>query len=231
MAKFTPGPTIGSISGSIGGTTYSRNRYGAYIRTRAIPITSTTSYALDAKARMTTASQAWQALTDAQRLAWQMWAAANPITDSLGQSQALSGQAAYVGISCRLQNSGDTVLDVPPIAPAPAPLATITLTGDIGIGTSTLAFTDTPLGAGLKLWFQAAVTNSQGIYFVKPLTRLVSISAAALASPYDYEADVNARLGTLTVGQKITVFASVLDSATGLLSAPLTASVAITSTA
>ena len=41
--KFTPGPTVASLSGSVGGQTYSRNRGGAYIRNRAIPITSTTA--------------------------------------------------------------------------------------------------------------------------------------------------------------------------------------------
>jgi hypothetical protein len=36
MAKVLLGPTIAEARGQIGGTVYSRNRYGAYIRHRAV---------------------------------------------------------------------------------------------------------------------------------------------------------------------------------------------------
>ena len=70
MAKYTPGPLVSQISGSTGGQTFSRNRGGQYVRARAVPITSTTFEALAAKARLGTASAAWQGLTDGQRTAW-----------------------------------------------------------------------------------------------------------------------------------------------------------------
>ena len=83
--KYMPGPLASALSGSVAGQTASRNRYGVYWRTRAIPVTSTTTAALNAKARFTSQSQAWQGETDATRLAWKEWALDNPITDALGQ--------------------------------------------------------------------------------------------------------------------------------------------------
>jgi hypothetical protein len=135
MAKVTLGPMVGQASGSVGATVFSRNRYGTYTRRRAIPTVSTTSDAMNAKARLSGASQAWGSLTAAQRLSWSNWALANPITDVLGVQQALTGHAAFVGNYCRMNKSGDTELDVPPVSGAPAALTSLTGTWDIGAGT------------------------------------------------------------------------------------------------
>lgn len=211
---------IGAASGSVGGQTASRNRYGAYFRTRAVPVASTTNPALQAKARLAAASQAWGGLTDAQRLSWRTWAATNPVTDALGQSQILSGHAAFCGIYTRVDISGGTVFDDPPVVAAPDALLTLSATYDIGAGTSELTYTTTPLAAGCKLYIQAAVVDSPGISYVQNLLKLVGFSAAAQASGFDYQTLVESRFGTLLVGQVLHLQVSVIDTATGLLSAP-----------
>ncbi len=228
MAKFTPGPTVAAVSGSIGGTVYSHNRGGAYIRNRAIPITSVTSFALAAKSRMATASTAWQSLSDANRAAWLQWALQNPVTDTLGFPRHLTGQQAYVGLTVRLANLGIAAVDAPPITPAPDGLLTMVQDGDIGAGDVDLTFTATPLGGSGVLWIQAAVTNSQGINNANNLYRLVGFSGGAATSPFDNQAIIEARLGTLIVGQKLHVKVSVLDDSNGLLSLPLVDTVIIT---
>ncbi len=230
MAKFTPGPTVAAVSGSIGGTVYSHNRGGAYIRNRSIPITSTTSFALLAKARLATASSAWRVLTDANRAAWLSWALQNPVTDTLGFPRHLTGQQAYVALSVRLAIIGTAAVDDPPIIGAPTGLLTVVQDGDIGLGDVDIEFTASPLAATSMLWIQAAVTNSQGINNVNNLYRFVGVSAAAETSPFDDEALITARLGTLIVGQKLHVKVSVLDDSNGLLSLPLVDSVIITTT-
>lgn len=230
MAKFTPGPTVAALSGSIGGTVYSHNRGGAYIRNRSIPITSTTEFALNAKARLATASTAWQNLTDAQRAAWLQWALQNPVTDTLGFPRHLTGHQAYVALTVRLAIIGAAAVDTPPINPAPDGLLTILQDGDIGVGDVDLVFTATPLGANALLWIQAAVTNSQGINNVNNLYRFVGVSPAAQTSPFDDQALIETRLGTLIVGQKLHVKVSVLDDVSGLLSLPLVDTVIITTT-
>ncbi|KKL73251.1 hypothetical protein LCGC14_2076760, partial [marine sediment metagenome] len=65
MAIITPGPTVAAISGSIGGTVYSRNRGGAYIRNRAIPVDPNTSFQINVRAILAAQSQNWADLTDA----------------------------------------------------------------------------------------------------------------------------------------------------------------------
>ncbi len=228
--KFTPGPAIAAASGSIGGTVFSHNRGGPYTRNRSIPITVSSDAALNAKQRLATASQDWQGLSDVQRESWTNWALQNPVTDALGFPRHKTGHQSYVGINARRASAGDVAIAVPPIVPAPDGLLTLVVDGDIGLGDVDLEFTASPLGATELLYIEAAVTNSQGINNVNSLLRLVGFSAAAQASPFDIESIVEARLGTLVVGQKLFARVSVYDNATGLLSLPLVDTVVITTT-
>ncbi len=230
MAKFTPGPTVAAVSGSVGGTVFSHNRYGQYMRFRAIPTISTTQYAMAAKASFTAASQAFQDLSTSEKLAWETWARTNPVSDRLGNQQVLTGHASFVGMHCRASVYGATPLSEPPTDPAPAPLTSISLTADIGIGNVEIAFTVTPTGANDHLWIDAAVTDSKGITYVANLLRHIHESPGAAASPYVIEAFVTGRFGALQVGQTLHVRVGVFNHTTMQLSAPLVDSVVVTST-
>lgn len=230
MAKVMHGTLAGAVSGSVGSETYSRNRYGAYVRNRAKPIIPVTEYSLNAKARFGGQSARWADVNADSRAAWTTWAQTNPVMDRLGQSQVLTGHAAFVGLNSRLNLAGAAEIDVPPLGAAPAALTTLTGTFDAGAGDFELAFTPTPLGANERLWVQAAVVDRVSINYVKNLLKLIVISAAAQATDYDIQAAVIARFGGLIVGQKIVVMASVFNDLTGLLSTPRMVSGVITST-
>lgn len=228
--KIKLGAMVGQASGSVGSTTASHNRYGTYMRRRAIPVISTTTAAMNAKARFGQMSSAWGDLTDAQRLAWKTWAQSNPIIDRLGDAQILDGHAAYVQINTRLNQAGTAALTVPPLGSAPTALTTYAATYDIGAGTSTLVYTPSPIGAANRLWLQAAVLDNPARNYVRNLLRVVHISAVNAASPYDYQSAVEAVFGPLQVGQKLVLQAYVFDNSTGMLSAPIQLSGIITST-
>ena len=57
-------------SGSYQGITSSRNRFGQYVRTRAMPVQPRTTFQLNQRARLSTNAAAWRALSDAQRAGW-----------------------------------------------------------------------------------------------------------------------------------------------------------------
>ena len=219
--KFLPGPVIAAASGSVGGTVFSHNAGGMYTRNRSIPTVSTTAAAMAAKARLGGQSVAWKALTDAQRLTWKQWAAANPRINTLGASHILPANAAYIGLATRMVLIGESPAVAPPTIPAPNPLSTLTGTFDIGVGAFELAFLPTPLGATEKLFIRATVQNSDSINYVNNLLRYVGVSAAAQATGYDASAQIEAVFGTLLVGQIVTMFVSVISDASGQLSPPL----------
>lgn len=207
-----------AVSGSIGGITGSHNRGGMYLRSRVIPVNPQTVDQLAARNRLATQSSGWGALTDIQRASWVDFAAQNPVADKLRQSQILSGQQTYVKINTRLEQATDPILSVAPIGTAPASMTDVNATFDIGVGTTELTFAPNPLGADDRMWLLAAVTNSPGIEFVKNLVRVINIADKATASGFDYLSVLEAKFGTLQVGQKVSLFPRVFDSATGLIS-------------
>jgi hypothetical protein len=230
MAKILPGPMVAKASGSVGGTVFSHNRYGMYTRNRTTPVTSTTQDALAAKQRFATQSAAWSSLTAAQRLAWKSFAETHPIIDRLGQSQILQPNAVYVQLNTRITQAGESAITAPPLERDPDGLLTLTQSCDIGAGTFDLTYTATPLAADDMLRIFAAVVSHDGVEYVRNLLRLVGFTAKAQASPFDHQSLVEAKFGTLVVGQIVHVEIDVLDTATGLVSQPFKAKTTVTST-
>jgi hypothetical protein len=200
---------------------FSHNRYGTYIRRRATPTVSTTAYALAAKALLTSATQAWQALAAAQQETWNSWASSNPVPGSLGQAQALTGHAAFVGSYVRMSKLGQAPLTDPPISPAPTGLEAVSVVPDETAGTCNVTFLATPLPAGCVLWFMGCYVSSAGKHWVQNLLKWCPISAVAPASPYDAYANITGRLGNMVIGNRLILEVSVANNTTGLISSPL----------
>lgn len=219
MAKIMLGPTIGMASGSVGAVVFSHNRYGTYLRRRATPTKSYTEFALAAKAKMTSATQAWQALTAAQQRVWNSYAAANPVAGSLGQAQALTGHAAFVGNYVRMLMANETPLTAPPLTAAPAGLLSLSVVPVKGSpGTCNLTFTPTPLGAAEILWIKACYVESNGITWVQNKLGWVDYIAKAQASPCDFESNLIDRLGIMNIGERLVLNVGVFGTDTGQLS-------------
>jgi len=218
MAKLTLGPIAGSISGSIGGTTYSRNRYGVYIRRRAIPVQPETPSQLQARQRMAHISSAWKSLTAAQRSAWKTWAATNPVFDSLGQAQTLQGNSAYIMLNNRLLTASQPVITDPPVIPPPDALETLEINITPTPLTVNLVFTPSPLDDNSLLWVRGTVTDTSTKVFVKNLLKIVKISSTEQASPLNITTELQQLFGTISSGQKIHIRASILDIRSGMLS-------------
>lgn len=220
MALFRAGIAVGQISGRVAGNIFSHNRGGPYIRNGTIPIASTTGPALNAKGILANKSQEWQGLTDTQRAAWREWANTHQLFNRIGRLITLSGQQAYVQINSRLAHAGVASISDPPIDTPPTGPGALTGSYDIGAGTFEIAWANTPLGANEALYTRVAVVSSSGINFVRNLLKLIDISSAAATSPLDLQTEIEARFGTLQVGQKLVYLVSVLDVTTGLISQP-----------
>lgn len=210
-------------SGSSGGQTSSRNRFGQYRRTRATPVNPNTPAQGQSRGRMAANAAAWRALTDAQRAGWSALGESMVRTDALGQSYTLTGFMAYCSVNNNLLNAGSAVVSDAPSLLTPSALtsATVTTTG----GTLSLAYTATPLPAGAKLLVFAGPGRSAGRGFEGDY-RLIHVSAAAAASPANILSAYTAKFGAPVVGQKI--FFSCQVSVGGFLSGPLICSKVVT---
>lgn len=220
MALMIPGPVVSQLSGRIGGTIFSRNKGGAYIRNGSKPIIVTTEAAQTIKAIVAANSRAWADLTEVVRAAWKTWAGENPVINRLGQARTLSGHQAFVQLNSRLLYAGQTPLTNPPMGAAPPPALTSITSLDISDTEAEIGFTPTPLAATHALQISAYPAPSEGIANVKNRLALVYTGAAATTSPVDVFADVETRFGTLQAGQVLHIAARVLDFSTGLISTP-----------
>lgn len=90
------GALVGTMSGSMGGATASRNRGGQYLRQRVVPTNPATTRQNAQRSYLSGANTAWAMLTAAQRTAWATYAANVPTTDTLGNTIYLTGQQMYI---------------------------------------------------------------------------------------------------------------------------------------
>lgn len=209
-------------SGSIAGQTASRNRFGQYVRTRAIPVNPNTTAQGVVRARLALNSSAWRALTGAQRAGWSDLALSMVRTDSLGQSINLTGQQAYVSVNNERLAAGDAVVSDAPALGTPSALATATIT--LTAAAFSIAYTATPLPAGARLFTFVSPQRSAGRAFESDF-RLLAVSAAAAASPANVYAAYVAKFGVPVVGNRIFIQLQVYLG--GFLSGPLNTSAVV----
>jgi len=192
--KFAGGFT-GSMSGSLGGITASRNRGGAYLRNRSIPVQPNTPRQQAAKTAMGELVQAWpETLTDGQRQGWRDYAAAVPRTDPLGQLVTLTGQQMYIAANAPRLSATNLgagpfarVDDAPAILDTGQPPADVTQF-DVSSGTNTLVATVTIPGG-------ASEDGQLFLYIGRPLNP----GSNFFKGPYQFAAATEVTSGDLTV--------------------------------
>lgn len=226
--KIKYGAMIGMLSGALGNIVASRNRYGAYLRSRVVPTKVTSDFTNDVRGRLAYLSQYWASLTEGKKVAWNTWASTNPITDSLGDKRVLQGSAAFVQLNARKMQAGGDLIDVPPVAAAPSVVEGLAVAAAAGAGTASVTWTSGALPAGCCAAIWIAVVDSAGRSYYKNLLKLVHISAAAGTSPQDVAADIVARFGNLIAGQVIHCEVEVWDNLTGLVSGRVYATTTVT---
>lgn len=146
MKLLQPQGSAGA-SGTAGGVTISRNRFGYYQRNKAIPVNPSTGFQNAVRSAFSTLAARWSLLTSAQRTAWGTYSNAVPRNDVFGQPITLDGRQMYMACnSLRIQggldivDNGPTVLTLPELT---LPVPTITAGDPIS-----LAFTNTDQWAG-----------------------------------------------------------------------------------
>mgnify|MGYP001053953491 CR=1 FL=1 len=164
---------------------------------------------------MTTNAAAWRDLTDAQRAGWLSLGAQITRTDSLGQSYDLNGFLAYCSVNNNKLDAGDAAVSDAPAIVTPADLlsATVTLTA----AAFSIAYTATPLAAGVRLFIRCSPQRSAGVKFNGDY-RLITVTAAAAASPANILAAYTAKFGVPVVGNR--VFLSLQTYEGGFMGSP-----------
>lgn len=199
--------------GKINGSVASKNRAGAYVRTKVTPVNPNTSYQQTARFTLTQLSQAWRSLTEAQRLAWNAAVSDFQTTDIFGDLRKPTGKNLFTRLNINLTNAGQSIISSPPL---PSQVEGCGLTGlTISVGTPTYEVATVGGAAGITMLVFATPGLSAGVSFVKSELRLIGTFAANASSPVDIETDYLAKFGAPAVGTKVFVEVIPVNNATG----------------
>jgi hypothetical protein len=208
-----------SASGSAGGITVARNRYGFYQKAKTTPVNPRTSLQSAVRSTFAQLCAAWSSLTAAQRAAWEEYSNATPRNDVFGNSQVVGGRAVFIGNnSIRVQSglavisAGPVILTMPGLT---APVLTVTAGDPVSVAFTAGDEWTMPTGGGLSLFLvgpKSPTTNyCKGPYRFAGKIASGSTSPASpqtIASPFVYAA-----------GQKV-FYRMVAMTADGRISSP-----------
>lgn len=186
-------------SGSIAGQTNSRNRYGQYIRTRAIPVNPSTTVQASVRSQLALWSSTWRTLSNAARTAWESYAATHPRTDALGQSITITGAQAYIGYNIIANQYSQPTSENPPADPTFDGPQILTLTSAAGAITCTFTV---PPDADHSIGLYFSPPRSAGVSFESDY-RLLAVLTDANTSPLVLTTIYSTRFGLPTEGQRI----------------------------
>lgn len=192
MALIKFGPGILDARGSIGGVTFSKNSTSHYIRARVKPVNPNTERQDDVRSAMAFCTDRWsQTVTNAQRLAWNDYAAGVAMKNKLGEAVYLSGFNHYLRGNVLRKTFGWPLVDAGPVIlelPAQDPALAITAseaTQQIEVTFDDTMDWDNETG-GYMVMFQGKPQNPQRNFFGGPWRMchaVQGVTAAPVASP------------------------------------------------
>jgi len=116
MALIKFGGGITEMRGSMAGNTFSRNRSGAYVRSRTKPINPNSASQQKVRATLAALTDRWsQTLDAAKRAAWNLYGSNVTMTNKLGESINLTGFNHYIRSNSIKHRLGLAVVDDGPV--------------------------------------------------------------------------------------------------------------------
>jgi len=170
--------------GSVGGSTFSRNAYGLYVRSRAKPVNPNTPYQQAVRNALAAGHEAWLLLTENVRNTWNSYGENTTVPNKLGEPVHLTGRAHFIRQYVLRAQAGVAQITSAPTVPGLTQLSTLNVTATAA--QLTVAFNDDDEWAthagGFLAVFQSA-GQSPGINYYRGPYRFVGIVAGAATPP------------------------------------------------
>jgi hypothetical protein len=219
--KIKFGSLVVAGSGKIGGHVASKNRGGAYLRTKVTPSNPNTASQAGARNRLATIATAWRGLTDAQRLQWNGAVTGFKGTDIFGDIKNPSGFNLYQMLNNNLTLTGVANINVPPL-PVALPAITTGVVAAAHGGALTVTFTSDPSVIASVIAVFATPAQSQGKSFVKSEFRFIGLMPAVVAHATTLTTLYNAKFGAVgAAGEKTFIKLMQISNVTGQAGIPV----------
>ena len=198
--------------GKIGGHVASKNRSGAYARTKVTPTNPQSSFQLGARNLLSNLSQGWRSLNQADRDAWDVAVGSFARTDIFGDLRNPTGKNLYARLNINLTNISQSLISVPPLPAGGGQVIAGAVVMTNG-GAKTVAHTEDTAGHTIQVWATPGV--SVGKKFLKNDYRLITYFTGGAASPTNIAADYQARFGEPAVGTRVGIRLVSVNDTTG----------------
>jgi hypothetical protein len=219
--KILFGSTIVAGSGKIGGHVVSKNRAGAYMRTKVSPVNARTAAQVAARSRLSSVSASWRALGASVVLAWNNAVADFKKTNVFGNTVTPSGFNLFQRLNNNLANISGSPLTTPPVPVAVSVFTSASIAGDDSAHTLIATVTPETLPVSEKVIVRATAPISPGKSYVKSELRQITVLSAVVAGSIDLSTAYTAKFGNLAgVGKKVFVEFIHVNSTTGQASQP-----------
>ena len=211
--KFTS-PIVSSGSGSIAGLTLSRNRYGMYLRQKAIPVNPNTEGQQAVRLAFAKAVQVWATtLSATDREAWTIYAANVPKRNVMSYGGSATGQAEFIAsYTIRLAVGSPSITSyAAPTTYTRSPFTDPVITAASGATfTLSAAFTNTDEWAtaagGFMLFSVGLLQNPSRTFYKGPFTGFGSYKIIGGTVPPTSPASIDVHaLDSAVPGQKVWV--------------------------
>lgn len=218
MAKVKFTAIVADMRNKLNGNVFSKNRSGAYLRTKVTPVNPQTVSQIAVRNRLTQLSQQFRTLGATSINAWNAATDNFLKTDIFGDKIRPSGINLFVRLNANILGGHGTVITTPPALTASPEINTVSATATAGTPTLSIVVSPGTVPANTAWIISATGQVSPGKSFVKNLYRNIKVVAAAATSPVNALSAYNAKFGTLVAGQKLFVSVQAIDLLTGLKS-------------
>ena len=227
MAKVKFTAIVADMRNKLNGSVFSRNRGGAYVRTKVTPLNPQTSAQVGARALLTGLAQGFRSLSQEEITSWNGAVNQWSTTDIFGDVVNPTGLALYVRLNANILNAEGTAITTPPAPVGAVAISELQLVASAGDTQFEIAFLPAIVPADHSMYLESTTMLSAGINNANSRFRKISLLGTTTTSPYDAYADQNDKFGPLVVGQKAFVRAKLINKITGEVSQALTASAVV----
>ena len=203
MAKIKFGMMMTDARGKLGGQVFSKNRAGAYVRTKVTPSNPRTSTQMISRSILGLLSASWSGLTDVQRRAWNSAVNDWQKTDVFGDSRKPTGKNLFTGLNKELLQSGQSQLNLPPEKVIMPELAELVPVIDVSSDTLSLGITTVPTDFVLQV--SATPQMTAGTSFIDDKLRVIAYAPAGAVAPANLFTAYTDKFGIPEAGSNIHV--------------------------
>ena len=199
MAKIKFGMMMTDARGKLGGQVFSKNRSGAYVRTKVTPSNARSARQTFIRATLSRISANWSTLTKEQREGFNSAVEQWQSTNIFGDVVKPTGKTLFVKLNINLANTQQAEINAVPEKSEMPQLVLTSVENDGGL--ISLNFSGNQVG--IKILVFATAPQSQGTGFFKGKYRQLGVITGSASGTVDITTMYEEKFGTPDTGANI----------------------------